>query len=173
MFFTFLCKSPWSVDQLQHPTTAGAIWCNVFLITQLQRWHFFQQKKEIFFLILLEIIFCGTHGASNEHPKHGFHGGFRKKNICGYTLYNYFQFCKSNYGSWPSLAPHTVGTASDSRQQRQELQVQILSWPHNFCGDWSWKHFYNHSSLSVDSRKTVVSYWQKYVHKVLVTHLKD
>ena len=34
----------------------------------------------------------------------------------------------------------------------------ILSW------DWSWKKFYGHSLPSSDSRRAVVSFWQKNVH---------
>ena len=41
---------------------------------------------------------------------------------------------------------------------------------HTFCGDWSWNDFYLHSPPFPDSRK-VVSYKQKYVHEVLVSHL--
>ena len=33
-----------------------------------------------------------------------------------------------------------------------------------FCGDWSWFFFYGHSLPSVDSRKTVVSFWRKNMH---------
>ena len=35
--------------------------------------------------------------------------------------------------------------------------------------DWSWNHFYSHSLPSTDSRRAVVSYWQKYVHKYWLT----
>ena len=38
-------------------------------------------------------------------------------------------------------------------------------------GDWSWKNFYGHSPSSADSRRAVVSYWQKSVHQVLVNCL--
>ena len=35
-----------------------------------------------------------------------------------------------------------------------------------FCrADWSWSIFYNHSLPSADSRRAVVSFWQKNVHK--------
>ena len=33
-----------------------------------------------------------------------------------------------------------------------------------FCGDWSWNIFYGHSLPSTDSRRAVVSFWQKNVH---------
>ena len=36
-----------------------------------------------------------------------------------------------------------------------------------FHGDWSWNNFYDHSPLSADSRRVVVSYKGKYVHEVL------
>ena len=36
---------------------------------------------------------------------------------------------------------------------------------------WSWKHFFGHSPSSADSRRAVVSYWQKNVHQVLVNCL--
>ena len=35
-----------------------------------------------------------------------------------------------------------------------------------FCGGWSWNIFYRHSPFS-DSRRDIVSYKQKRVHKVL------
>ena len=43
--------------------------------------------------------------------------------------------------------------------KRQRCRVRYLVWPHTFV------------SPSADSRKIVVSYWWKYVHKVLVNHL--
>ena len=33
-----------------------------------------------------------------------------------------------------------------------------------FRGDWSWNIFYGHSFPSADSRRAVVSFWQKNVH---------
>ena len=33
-----------------------------------------------------------------------------------------------------------------------------------FRGDWSWNIFYGHSLPSADSRRAVVSFWQKNVH---------
>ena len=33
-----------------------------------------------------------------------------------------------------------------------------------FRGDWSWNIFYSHSLPSADSRRAVVSFWQKNVH---------
>ena len=33
-----------------------------------------------------------------------------------------------------------------------------------FCGDGSWNAFYGHSLPSADSRRAVVSFWQKNVH---------
>ena len=36
---------------------------------------------------------------------------------------------------------------------------------------WSWKHFYGHSPSSADSRRAVVSYWQRNVHYVPVNCL--
>ena len=33
------------------------------------------------------------------------------------------------------------------------------------CGDWSWNIFYGHSLPSADSRRAVVSFWRKNVHK--------
>ena len=33
-----------------------------------------------------------------------------------------------------------------------------------FRGDWSWNIFYGHSFPSIDSRRAVVSFWQKNVH---------
>ena len=40
-----------------------------------------------------------------------------------------------------------------------------------FRWDWSWKHFYDHSLPSADSRRAVVSYWRKNGHWVLVNCL--
>ena len=42
--------------------------------------------------------------------------------------------------------------------------------PHNFHGDLPGNNFY---PLSADSRRAVVSYWQKYKYKVLVNCLED
>ena len=33
-----------------------------------------------------------------------------------------------------------------------------------FRGDWSWNIFYGHSLPSTDSRRAVVSFWQKNAH---------
>ena len=55
----------------------------------------------------------------------------------------------------------------------------VTSWiqakPYIFFGDWSWNNFYGHSPLYADSRRavTVVSYWGKYMHKVLFNCLED
>ena len=38
-----------------------------------------------------------------------------------------------------------------------------------FHGDWSWNIFYSHSLPSSDSRKAVVSFWWKNVHKYWLT----
>ena len=35
---------------------------------------------------------------------------------------------------------------------------------HFIRGDWSWNIFYGHSPPSADSRKAIVSFWQKNVH---------
>ena len=35
-----------------------------------------------------------------------------------------------------------------------------------FRGDWSWNIFYGHSLPSADSRRAVVSFWRKNVHKL-------
>ena len=42
---------------------------------------------------------------------------------------------------------------------------------HSFVETWSGKHFYGHSPSAADSRRAVVSYWRKNVHKVLVNCL--
>ena len=54
---------------------------------------------------------------------------------------------------------------ADSR--RFNLQVQQQT----FVKIWSWNNFYGHSRPTADSSRTVVSYWQKNVHLVLVKHL--
>ena len=38
-----------------------------------------------------------------------------------------------------------------------------------FCGDWSWNIFYGPSLPSYDSRRAVVSFWQKKVHQYWLT----
>ena len=38
-----------------------------------------------------------------------------------------------------------------------------------FHGDWSWNIFYGHFLLSADSRRAVVSFWWKNVHKSWLT----
>ena len=54
---------------------------------------------------------------------------------------------------------------------------EVVSEPHPapyFGGDWSWNNFYSHSPpfrLMNQSRRIVVSYEWKYVHKVLVNGL--
>ena len=39
--------------------------------------------------------------------------------------------------------------------------------PTFFRGDWSWNIFYGHSLPSADSRRAVVSFWQKNVHSTV------
>ena len=39
----------------------------------------------------------------------------------------------------------------------------------DFRGDWSWNHFYGHSSHSADSRMVVIGYSWSNVHKYLLT----
>ena len=43
-------------------------------------------------------------------------------------------------------------------------RVRSSSLAHSFMEIWSWKKFYDHSLPSADSRRAVVSYWQKNVH---------
>ena len=40
-----------------------------------------------------------------------------------------------------------------------------------FRGDWSWNHFYDHFLPMADSSRSVVSYWRKDVHLVLVNSI--
>ena len=42
-----------------------------------------------------------------------------------------------------------------------------------FHGDWSWNIFYSHSLPLADSRRAVVSFWQKNGHKLVINHLED
>ena len=43
-----------------------------------------------------------------------------------------------------------------------------------FCGDWSWNIFYGHNSPPfADSRRAVISFWQKNVHNTQVICLED
>ena len=58
---------------------------------------------------------------------------------------------------WPCDA---VGSPSDSKARGPTLG-QYLVRPHTFVSPYP------------DSRKAVVSYWRKYVHKVLVNHLES
>ena len=46
-----------------------------------------------------------------------------------------------------------------SLTQEPEVQGSISSWPNTLV------------SLAVDSQRVVVSYWQKYVHFILINHL--
>ena len=38
--------------------------------------------------------------------------------------------------------------------------------------DWSWNNVYGHSLRTADSTRTIVSYWRKYGHLVLVNRLR-
>ena len=70
---------------------------------------------------------------------------------------------------WPcrNIGPRcTVSSEFDCRSRGHEFIPGLIP---NFCGDWSWNHFYGHSPPLADSWKAVISY--KYVHKVLVNHL--
>ena len=40
-----------------------------------------------------------------------------------------------------------------------------------FRWDWSWNRFHGHSLPSVNSKRTVVSYWRNNVHRILVNRL--
>ena len=59
----------------------------------------------------------------------------------------------------------TVSSDADCRSTGHEFDPGPIPY---FCGDWSWNNFYGHSPRSADSRRVVVSYKGKFVHKVLV-----
>ena len=61
-----------------------------------------------------------------------------------------------------------VGNAPDCRSRGREFNPSPVPY---FSGDWSWNNFYGHSPLSADSKRVVVSYRWRYVHKVLVSRL--
>ena len=54
--------------------------------------------------------------------------------------------------------------------QIKGLLVRTLIRPHTFMGIYH--NFYGHSPPSADSRRADVSFWQKYVHQVLVNRLE-
>ena len=52
----------------------------------------------------------------------------------------------------------------------RKLRIRPLSGSATFFrGDWSWNIFYGHSLLSTDSRRAVVSFWGKNVHRYRLT----
>ena len=51
------------------------------------------------------------------------------------------------------------------------LQVRSSGPATFFHGDWSWNNFYGHSPSTADSRRSVVRYWWKDVHLLLVKRL--
>ena len=57
----------------------------------------------------------------------------------------------------------TVGYAVrlETRRLRVQPPLRLATF---FRGDWSWNIFYGHSLPSADSRRAVVSFWQKNVH---------
>ena len=59
---------------------------------------------------------------------------------------------------------------SDCRSRGREFDPGPVPY---FRGDWSWNNFYGHSPpfLLIHSRRVVVSYKRKYVHKLLVNRL--
>ena len=61
-----------------------------------------------------------------------------------------------------------VGSVSDCWSRDREFDPGLIPYLNE---DWSWTIFYGHSPPSADSRRVVVSYKQKYVHKVLANRL--
>ena len=57
----------------------------------------------------------------------------------------------------------SVGCAVRLETRRLRVQPPLRSATF-FRGDWSWNIFYGHSLTSADSRRAVVSFWQKNVH---------
>ena len=64
--------------------------------------------------------------------------------------------------------PSAVGNMSDYRSRVREFDPGPVPY---FHWDWSWYISMAILLPSADSRRVVVSYKQKYVHKVLVNHL--
>ena len=59
------------------------------------------------------------------------------------------------------VQPGRVAQSVGHLTRESEVLDRYPVWPHNFV------------SPSADSRRAVVSYWQKYVHEELVNHLGD
>ena len=57
---------------------------------------------------------------------------------------------------WPKQSVYSL----DPDQMPQNVRSATF-----FRGDWSWNTFYGHSLPSADSRRTVLSFWWKNVHK--------
>ena len=78
----------------------------------------------------------------------------------------------------PPLGMFKSGTTFE-QSQRWSLSRLVIrrAWVHGsgpatfFHWDWSWNLFYGHSLPSADSRREVVSYLRKKVHRVLVNRL--
>ena len=63
---------------------------------------------------------------------------------------------------------HQVIYVSDCRSRGHKFDPGPVPY---FLGDRSWNNFYCHSPPSADSKRVVVSYKRKYVHKVLANCL--
>ena len=64
---------------------------------------------------------------------------------------------------WAGLGG-SVGCAVRLETRRSRVQPPPRSATF-FRGDWSWNIFYGHSLPSADSRRAVVSFWRKNLHK--------
>ena len=102
--------------------------------------------------------------------------------ICNVTTFVYSKLAiKTSFPHCGSRLSHfhnrdslggLVGCAIPTGDQEVAVQPQLRSATF-FRGDWSWNIFYGHSLPSSDSRKAVVSFWWKSVHKILVNRLED
>ena len=97
--------------------------------------------------------------------------------VCTWNFYFFFiikNFCQTKFltdmSAGPTLHIQLVAGLSGSvgcvvRLETRRSRVQPPPRSATFFrGDWSWNIFYGHSLPSADSRRAVVSFWQKNVH---------
>ena len=77
--------------------------------------------------------------------------------------------CFTNYFSHKSKQYKFVSAVSNTSDCRSRGWGLTPAWSHTFVERESWYNFYGPSN---DSRRVVVGYKRKYVHKVLVKHLE-
>ena len=78
-----------------------------------------------------------------------------------------FFLCFPENSIWHFLLPASVAQLDARPTGGQEVVGSTPAEVGNIlCGDWSWNIFYSHSLPSADSRRAVVSFWQKNVHNI-------